>query len=96
MRSLSRERRLSVLLAAFLLAQSGAVNTIPQGEGYGAANAGGTGKLPPGPGETQPPRQTGTDGLGRVAGPGGPATGQDAGGSAGNVETGGSEGAGSR
>lgn len=42
------------LLAVLLLlaatpcrAQSGALNTIPESMGYGAANAGGTGRLPP-------------------------------------------------
>ncbi len=81
-----------------LLPLSGAINTIPEGEGYGAANARGTGKVPPGPGGAQaaalPVTKQGQPGHGAIAGPGGAATGSGAGSSAGNVETGGTEGAG--
>ena len=93
----SRAPRLSLALLALLLAASGPVDTIPAGHGYGAANAGGTGKLPPGPAaKPGSPHRTGPRGQGGVAGGGGPATGSKAGASAGNVETGGTEGAGSR
>lgn len=77
-----------------------ALNTIPYHHGYGAANAGAVGRLPSGPlagrkgmGMTI----TGRPGFGGIAGPGSaPATGGLAGSSARNVETGGTEGAGSR
>jgi hypothetical protein len=76
----------------------GSINTIPEGEGYGAANARGTGKVPPGPQGAQaaslPVTEVGKPGQNAVAGPGGVATGSEAGSSAGSVETGGTEGAG--
>ncbi len=105
-RTRSRARRLSLAVTTLLLAgggpgwaQDGAVNTIPTGQGYGAADAGRTGKLPPGPAAGQDGlgmTPTGKPGVGGIAGPGGPATGDAAGSSARSVETGGTEGAGSR
>jgi hypothetical protein len=100
----SRARRLSLVVVATCgcaagsaLAQPGALDTIPTGHGYGAADAGRTGKLPPGPAPGQlAPKQHGTPGQGKVAGSGGAATGATAGGAFGNVGSGGTEGAGSR
>ena len=107
----SKARRREVIAVAALLlcaavpatvsaqeaAPDGALNTIPTGEGYGAADAGRTGKLPPGPAPGQfSVKRTGKPGHGGIAGAGGPATGAAAGASVGSVETGGTEGAGSR
>jgi hypothetical protein len=77
-------------------ADSAAVNTIPQHEGYGAANAGGAGKLPQGPmpkssqGEAQ-----GKPGQGVISGAGGKSTGAAAATSTEGEGTGDTAGAGS-
>jgi hypothetical protein len=78
----------------------GAINTIPEDQGYGAANAHGTGKVPAGPadeegGDLSVLRQVGKPGIGSVAGPGGAPPGANAGRRREDVETGGTEGAGS-
>lgn len=98
---LRRSFALMVLLCSVCSswAQSGPLNSIPTGHGYGAANAGRTGKLPPGPAVGQRGFRVtrgGKAGQGTIAGAGSAATGAEAGGSTGNVGTGGTEGAGTR